>query len=86
MKKISGLSKMFVVWGCLICLFLLSIPVKAAPADIGAEGAKQAVRLHSGLSEEQMTVVKLERENEKSGIVYEVDFLVGNYLFRYEID
>lgn len=59
--------------------------VTAAPADIGMEAAKQAAISHSGFSADAVTVVEAESDWEGNQKEYEIKFLAGNYLFKYEI-
>ena len=53
--------------------------------DIGEAGAKQVALSHAGLTEAQVTFVKVERDYEDGRLVYEVEFYCGANEYDYEI-
>lgn len=62
-----------------------AVPVLAAPADIGLEAAKAAAISHSGFSADTVQIVETESDWENGAKEYEIKFIAGNYLFKYEI-
>ncbi len=61
--------------------------ILAAPvADIGTEGAKQAVYTCSGLTADQITFLEIKEDYDDGLKRYEVKFLAGNYKFEYDVD
>ena len=57
----------------------------AASGDIGEAAAKQAALSHAGLSESDVTFVKVERDYDDGRLVYEVEFYHGTNEYDYEI-
>ena len=66
-----------------------SIPVQqttAKPAaDIGVEKAKEIALAHAGLSNDKVSFVKAQLDNEDGVKVYDVEFYSGNVEYDYEI-
>ncbi len=58
----------------------------AGNGDIGTEGAKAAALKHAGLSEGEVTRMKVERDYERGRLVYEVEFSKGRVEYEYVID
>ena len=58
----------------------------AAPAaDIGVERAKEIALAHAGLSNDKVSFVKAQLDNEDGVKVYDVEFYSGNVEYDYEI-
>lgn len=58
----------------------------AAPAaDIGVERAKEIALAHAGLSNDKVSFVKAQLDNEDSVKVYDIEFYSGNVEYDYEI-
>lgn len=58
----------------------------AAPAaDIGVERAKEIALAHTGLSNDKVSFVKAQLDNEDSVKVYDIEFYSGNVEYDYEI-
>lgn len=58
----------------------------AASADIGREAAKAAALAHAGVSENQTTGIKAERDWDDGRLEYDVEFYVGRTEYEYTID
>ncbi len=63
-------------------------PVTNPPtvADIGAEKAKDIAFTHSGVSENGVTNLKVERDYDDGRLEYEVEFYAGGAEYEYKID
>ena len=66
-----------------------SIPAQqttvAPAADIGVEKAKEIALAHAGLSNDKVSFVKAQLDNEDGVKVYDVEFYSGNVEYDYEI-
>ena len=62
----------------------------AESGDIGVEGARQAALAHAGLTADQVTGLKVERDQDhhhgQSILEYEVEFRANGYEYEYKID
>ena len=58
----------------------------AAPSDIGSDAAKQAALDHAGLSEADITGLKVEQDRDDGRLEYDVDFWCGATEYDYTID
>lgn len=58
----------------------------ATGTDIGSEKAKQIALQNAGLSESQVTFVRVQADYDNGRKVYEVEFYSGNTEYDYEID
>lgn len=58
----------------------------AVSADIGREAAKAAALAHAGVSENQTTGIKAERDWDDGRLEYDVEFYVGRTEYEYTID
>ncbi len=58
----------------------------AQTGDIGADAAKAAALRHAGLSETQVTRLKVERDRDDGRIEYEVSFKYNGFEYEYKID
>ena len=58
---------------------------ESAKQEVTAEQAKQIALAHAGLTAEQVTRLKVERDREKGIWVYEVEFRQGRWEYDYEI-
>ncbi len=57
-----------------------------APADIGAEAAKDAALSHAGLTAGEVTFLHARQDYENGKLVYDVDFYTDKAEYDYEID
>ena len=57
----------------------------SSSADIGTEQAKAAALTHAGVTESQVSQLKVERDTDDGLLVYEVEFRSGNYEYEYTI-
>ena len=58
----------------------------AAPAaDIGVERAKEIALVHAGLSNDKVSFIKAQLDNEDGVKVYDIEFYSGNVEYDYEI-
>ena len=55
------------------------------PTDIGAEAAKSAALAHAGLSANQVTFIKAQKDYDDGRAVYDVDFYTADTEYDYEI-
>ena len=60
--------------------------ITANAAAITEVDAKKAALTHAGVNEDDVRFVKVEMDKDDGVIVYEVEFLVGNKEYDYEID
>lgn len=54
--------------------------------DIGRNAAKAAALTHAGVTEDQVSRLKIERDNDDGRLEYEVDFRIGRTEYNYTID
>lgn len=58
----------------------------SASGDVGESGARTAALQHAGLSETQVTKLKVERDYDDGRLEYEVEFKSGGVEYEYTID
>lgn len=61
-------------------------PAAGQPQDVGQETAKAAALTHAGLTESQVTGMKVEQDWDDGRLEYEIEFKFGGMEYDYTID
>lgn len=82
-KRLSMLSAIFTL---ALGLMLITPALSSAAQYITPDAAKKIAFSNAGVTEENANVIKMARYDKRFTTIYDIDFLVGNYRYSYEIN